>query len=322
MGPAGDLGKYHVSCLSITYRHTQKSVRASIQDVTEVIKSAGIPKQITQQPFDGDPGHCRRLCNLVSTDPLAADLYDYALDMTYMKLQPELLRHLTPILLAAWRKDLFERNLAGYRGFVEQFWTALLNGKILHNIYSEGERHAFITYIRNSILDRMDGGNLLHFSGMGASPYRWIHTLAAYGIVFADVEILWTEWWQIKTPGHAIAAFQYASVLMYEEAKNPVFHAWTQDKGGGPPELWECGTMMFDVGWKKENLDFLKSILSADYLEQKLRLALDQIQDKAALKIASQIVDDFAGQRARLELRIEELPTLLMDVSQANRFTI
>ena len=247
---------------------------------------------------------------------------DYALDMKYMELQPELLRYLTPVLLTAWRKDLFEGSEAGYVGFVEEFWSALLQGKALNKVFSETESDAFITYLKDSILDRLDVEESLHFSGMGASPYRWIQALVSYGTLFSDVEVLWTEWWQMKTSGHAVASFQYASALMYEDNKNPVFDAWTRDKGGGPPALWHCGAMMFDVGWKKENLDFLKHTLSVDYFEQKLQLALDWITNEATKKIASQIVDDFAGQRTWLELRIEQLPNLLMDVSGVEGFEI
>jgi hypothetical protein len=54
--------------------------------------------------------------------------------MQYMDLQPELLRYLTPILLAAWREDLFDAGKAGYAGFVEQFWSALLKGKALSKV--------------------------------------------------------------------------------------------------------------------------------------------------------------------------------------------
>ena len=287
-----------------------------------VIKSAGAPKQITQQPFDYDAGHYCRLCNLGGAAPSGSDLLDYALDMQYMELQPELLRYLTPILLTAWRKDLFEGSGAGYGGFVEQFWTALLKGGALTKVLTEAEYKAFVTYVKDSILDRLDLEVSLHFSGMGASPYRWVQALVSYGALFSDVEMLWTEWWQMKTPGHAIAAFQYASALMYEDDKNPVFDPWTRDKGGGPPALWECEGFLFDVGWKQENLCFVKANLSSDFFKQKLRLALPQINNPSAKKIASEIMDDFERHRTRLELRIQQLPDLLANVSRVDGFTI
>jgi hypothetical protein len=162
----------------------------------------------------------------------------------------------------------------------------------------------------------------LHFAGMGATPYRWVEAFVSYGTVFSDVEILWTEWWQMNTSGHAVAAFQYASALMYEDDKNPVFDPWTRERGGGPPALWACCGMMFDVGWKQENLDFLKTILSTDYLEQKLRSAFDRIQNETVKMTASQILEDFPGQRTRLELRIQQLPNLLADVSLVDGFKI
>jgi hypothetical protein len=109
---------------------------------------------------------------------------------------------------------------------------------------------------------------------------------------------------------------------MYEDNKNPVFEAWTRDKGGGPLALWHCGAMIFDVGWKQQNLDFLKRTLNVNYFEQKLQLAFDQIKDVAAKKIAQGILDDFPGQQTRLELRIEQLPNLLMDVSGVDGFEI
>jgi hypothetical protein len=315
--------KYHVSCLSIIKRYAHEiTVRASIQDVTRVIKSAGAPKQITQKPFDYDPGHYRRLCLLDGAEPQASDLVDYALDMKYMELQPELLRYLTPILLNAWRRDLFEGRAADYRGFVEQLWPALLKGSALNKIFSQAERSAFIAFMRNSILDRLDEEESLRFSGMGAAPYYWVQAFVSYGTLFSDIEILWTEWWQMKTSGHAVAAFQYASALMYEDDKNPVFDAWTRDNGGGPVALWHCGAMMFDVGWKQENLAFLKATLNADYFERKLHLALEQIGTPLAKKVASGILDDFEGQKARLELRIEQLLELLTDVSRTDGFTI
>jgi len=252
-------------------------MRASLEDVTNVIRSNGVPSSITQEPFDYDPGPYKRLCMLQGDHPQASDLVNYALDMKYMELQPDLLRYLAPLLLTAWRRDLFEGDAAGYGGFVENFWPALLRGVALKTVFTEGERVVFTGYMRNSILDRMDVENSLQFSGMGASPYRWVRSLVSYGVLFSDVETLWDEWWQTKTPGHAIAQFQYTSALLYEAEKNTVFAPWTRDKGGGAPALWECGCQMFDVGWTEENLSFLRRTLSVGYFNEHLRNALHRL---------------------------------------------
>jgi hypothetical protein len=297
-------------------------MHASLEDVVNVIKSKGAPKIITQEPFDYDPGHYQRLCLLRGDQPTASDLENYALDMKYMKLQPDLLRYLTPILLTAWRRDLFEGDAAGYGGFVEYFWPALLEGEALKTVYTDRERAAFTGYIRNSILDRLDAESALQFSGMGASPYRWVQSLVSYGVVFSDVEALWDEWWQTKTPGHAMAAFQYASALMYEAERNPIFAPWTREKGGGAPALWDCGCHMFDVGWIEDNLSFLRRTLSVAYFKERLENALSRIQAEPAQTIASCIVRDLPEQEALLALRIEELPRLLANVSDVGGFTI
>jgi len=242
--------------------------------------------------------------------------------MRYMEVQPELLRYLFPVLLQAWRKDLFEGSKAGVSGFAEQFWGSLVLGSVFKKVLSEAERNAIGAYFRNSILDRLDMEDSLRFSGMNAGPHDWVRAFVTYGTLFSDVEILWNEWWEMKTSGHATAAFQYVSALMYEGKKNPVFDAWTPEKGGGPPAPWECGAMMFDVGWMGENLAFFKATLSINYFEQKLHLALPKIKNSGAKIVASGIIDDFPQQQERLELRIEQLPNLLTDVSRTDGFTI
>jgi hypothetical protein len=297
-------------------------MRTSLENIRKALKAYKIPKQITQEPFDHDPSHYQRLCNLHGKDPAVSDLYDYALDMTYMELQPELLRYLTPVLLAAWRKDLFDGDQAGYAGFVEQFWCALLKGSALKSVFTEVERAAFSDYLRETLFERMDTENSLRFSGMRASPYRWIETLVSYGVLFPDIETLWTEWWQMETTGHAITAFQFASALMYEADKNPVFDPWTRGKGGGPPAVWSSSGFMFDVGWNEGNLNFLKRTLSVAYVEQNLRAALDKIEIGRVKEIASRIMSDFPNQTTLLSLRIEELSKLLTNTSQFEGFTI
>jgi hypothetical protein len=294
-------------------------MRASLQAVSNALKSRRAPKAILQQPFDYDPGHYQRLCHLEGDRPSPVDLIDYALDMTYMELQPDLLRHLMPVLLEAWRQDLFEGEAANFRGFVEHFWPALLRGKALHDCLSDRECGEVM---RETILDRLDAEDSLEFSGMRASPYGWVFALVSFGVVFADIESLWTEWWQMKTLGHAVAAFQYASALLYEKDKNPVFAPWTKDKGGGPPCLWECGSHIYDAGWREENLQFLRRTLSVKYIEQRLRAAQGMIKSGAPNSVATRILADLPAQATLLALRIEQLPTLLTRMPNVQGFTI
>ena len=109
---------------------------------------------------------------------------------------------------------------------------------------------------------------------------------------------------------------------MYENDKNPIFAAWTPEKGGGPPALWECGSHMFDVGWREENLSFLSRTLSVAYVTERLRVASEHIQIGPAKEVASRILRDLPNQMVLLALRIEELPKLLTNVSGVEGFTI
>ncbi|MBI5818183.1 MAG: hypothetical protein HZA88_04285 [Verrucomicrobia bacterium] len=297
-------------------------MRASLQEVAAVMESSRVPKKITQEPFDYEPGHYTRLCDLRNNQPSDRDLIDYALDMTYMVLQPDLLRHLMPVLLNAWRRDLFEGGAAGFGGFVEHFWPALLKGEALRANFSDAERAVVMRFMRDTILDRLDVEDSLAFEGSGASPYEWVGAFVSFGVLFPDIESLWTEWWQMKTSGHAVAAFQYASALLYEDDKNPVFAPWTREKGGGPPAVWECGCHLYDVGWREENLHFLRRTLSVEYIEQRLRTAQGVITNAAAKAIASRIVGDLPTQASLLSLRIEQLPAILTNLSDTDGFTI
>jgi hypothetical protein len=297
-------------------------MRACLQAVAIAMKSSRVPETIIQEPFDYDPGHYMRLCHLEGGQPDPIDLIDYALDMTHMSLQSELLRHLMPVLLDAWRRDLFGGSAAGFRGFVEYFWPALLRVKTTQVILSDAEIGVVMSFMRDAILDRLDAEDSLAFSGMGASPYDWVHSLVSFGVIFPNIESLWTEWWQMKTSGHAIAAFQYASALVYEADKNPVFASWTKDRGGGPPSLWECGCHMFDAGWREENLHFLRQTLSVEYIKQRLRAAQRVIKSASANSVASRILADLPVRATLLALRLEQLPTILTNLSNVDGFTI
>jgi hypothetical protein len=295
-------------------------MRASLEEVVLAMKSR-VPKVIYQQPFDYDPAHYGRLCDLRGRQPDRQDLIDYALDLTYMELQPDLLRYLIPVLLDAWRRDLFEAEAAGLGAFVEYFWPALQGGQALPTL-SDEQRASVVLFMRDTILDRMDTEDRLAFSGMGASAYQWVRALGSFGIVFPDMQALWTEWWQMKTSGQAVAAFQYASALMYEDKENPIFTPWTPDKGGGAPALWEPEGFLYDVGWQEQNLQFLRRTLSVEYIEQGLQRAQRVIENPAAKLIASKVLVDLQLDSTRLSLRIEELPTLLTNVSNHNGFTV
>jgi hypothetical protein len=285
-------------------------MRASMDEVIRVLESPRPPAEIWQESYDRDSKVYGRLCNLSGAEPQGADLSDYSQDMLYLPLQPDLFRHLLPVCLRAWRKDLFDED-ANYAGFVEHFSTALATRPILEEILTAGQYKSVMEYMLNSVLDRMDQEERLQFTGMGARPYRWFHALGSFAVTFPSLHRLWESWWNVSTTGHALAVLQYISCLMYEDDRNPIFSPWTPLGGGGPPALYETDGHIYDRGWRPENISFLEGTLSTVYSETKLHEAAKVVKDQVSSNVPAKMIADFDAQRQLLESRIEQLPILL-----------
>lgn len=279
-----------------------KATRASLEDVVSALGVREPPHRIWQQPFDYDPSHLRKLCLLDGSLPAGADVVTYAHDLRYEELQPDLLRFLLPVCLQAWRSYLFATGSSPYGGFVEHFSPALAARSDLLDILEK--------FMSDSILDRMDEETALHFAGMGASPYKWFYALGSFAVIFAGLEPLWTQWWRMETPGHAHAALQWASHLMYEDGQNPIFSPWTPLGGGGPPGLTETDGHIYDRGWRPENITFLQATLSVEYFHIRLLRALQVLGDDPS-GVPQKMASDFDLQKTLLALRIQQLPAML-----------
>ena len=78
------------------------------------------PDKISQEAFEGDDRHLRRLGRLKPGERARpADLWEYTQDLLYTEIQGPLLAYLLPFCLDLWREDLRGRD--GYGGFVEYF---------------------------------------------------------------------------------------------------------------------------------------------------------------------------------------------------------
>lgn len=287
-----------------------------LANLSSLLKAFGNPKPpriIWQKPFDYDPSHYERLCNLNGSAPSGLDLCNYAHDMIYEQspLQPDLFRYLLPICLEAWRKELFADNRLEYGAFVEYFWQAFASTDVLKHL-SPREYAAVETFMAQAILDRMDAENSLSFTGMKASPYRWFHALGSYCVVFAGLPALWESWRDMATTGRACAWLQYLSCLLYEASENPIFSPWTPVGGGGAPCLWEMEGFIYDKGWRAENVAFLQETLTPDFVEDRLHCAAKMLEDSPLGATAWKMLEDFAIQKTLLEMRLEELPALLI----------
>ena len=88
------------------------------------------PKDVTQEPFEGDPSHLRRLLRLQPGErPRPDDLYAYLNDLNYTEIPSSLFVYLLPICLEMWRNDLRGIDMS-CSGAVEYFYPVLANRKV------------------------------------------------------------------------------------------------------------------------------------------------------------------------------------------------
>jgi hypothetical protein len=276
------------------------------------------PEKVTQEPFEFNDRHLRRLVRLKPGERAEAeDLWNYAHDLLYTKIQSSLLVYLLPFCLEAWRDDL--KGNYGYGGFVEYLYPVLANRKIFDEHLNENQAAVVSAYMHETILEEIDDQRGLAYQGSNAKPYRWIGALTTYGVLRPDMASLWTAWWSIESVGLAVAAIQYISSLMYPENENPVFAPWTPDKGGGPPCLWEFEGHLYDHCWQAPNIKFLQGVLKVDNVSNVLCRCVERLADQPEQAVATQIQADFPVLNDIVQARCIELRQLLETIDSPNK---
>ena len=276
------------------------------------------PEKITQESFEGNDGHLRRLVRLKPGDRAESeDLWNYAQDILYTKIQSSLLVYLLPFCLEAWHEDL--KGNYGYGGFVEHLYPILASRKIFDEQLNPEQAAVVSDFMRQSILEEIDDQRGLAYKGSKAKPYRWIGALTTYGVLRPDLGSLWAAWWSLETVGRAVAAVQYVSCLMYPENENPVFAPWTPDGGGGPPCLWDFEGHLYEHYWQAPNIKFLQAVLNVDNVSKLLNQCSERIADQPEHVVAAQIQADFPLLTDTLKARCVELPRLLEATDQSSK---
>lgn len=274
------------------------------------------PDKITQEAFEFSDKHLRRLAELKPGETAAAeDLWDYAEDLLYTKIQASLFVYLLPFCLAAWRDDL--KGNDGYGGFVEHFYPVLAKPRIFEEHLNPKQAGAVSDYMKRVLLEEIDEQQGLSYQGTRARPYRWIGALTTYGVLRPDLDSLWNDWWSIQTIGRAVAALQYISCLMYPENENPVFAPWTPNGGGGPPCLWEFEGHLYHHRWQEVNIAFLRATLTANKVRETLARSIEKLVGQPEHQTAEQLEEDFPLVEETVEARCLELPSLLERLSSA-----
>jgi hypothetical protein len=269
------------------------------------------PKEITQEAFEGNPRHLRRLARLRPGEKAEVrDIWEYTQDLLYTDIQGPLFTYLLPFCLEAWREDL-RGTSSEYGGFVEHFYPVLANRQVFDRVLTAAQSTAISDFMRASILEEIDDQRGLAYRGSGARPYRWITALTTHGVLLPDVNLLWNDWWTVDTVGRAVAVVQYVSCLMYEKTDNPVFAPWTPNGGGGPPCLWEFGGHLYTNRWLEPNVAFLRRTLNLGTAGDVLNRAVERLAGQPERDVAAGVLDDVALCEDILTARCAHLPCLL-----------
>jgi hypothetical protein len=279
------------------------------------------PTQITQEPFDGDISHLRRLARLEPGEQAVdGDLTAYYHDLLYTDIQSDLFAHMLPMLLAIWHNDL--RGIDDiYGGFVDWFYLVLARPNIFQQCFTSRQTTVVSEFIQKTILDEIDGRRGLSFQGSRSRPYNWFRALTSYGVIFPDIARVWNSWWSVGTTGRAVAAVQYVSCLMYSKYENPVFSPWTPNGGGGPPCLWEYAGHLYKHRWLQSNVEFLAIVLNPTVIVDLLGRAVAKLAGQPGYDKAAEVRSDLPIVESTLNCRCQKLPVLLGTINEpSNEF--
>lgn len=287
-------------------------MRADFENSLKAYRQPPPPGEIWQEPFDYYPDHYEQLCALDGAMACPSDVWAYANDLCYQKIQPDLFAYLLPICLQAWQHDLYHYHNSDYAGFVEQFSAALARRwPHLQTLLNPGQAETVMVFMRDSVLDMIDRETSLSHEGMPATPYAWTHGLGSFAVIFPNLESLWRIWWRFETPGQVTAALQYISGFMYEDDANPIFAPWTPDGGGGPPCPWGTDGYIYDECWHLENVEFFKSTVTPEYVHNRLARAAEVLSSVTETSVPVQMLANFERQKPLLQHRLQAFPKIV-----------
>lgn len=276
--------------------------RASITDLRRALRSPAAIGVVAQEGAD-DPARLALLSHARPESgelPVAA-LEEYCICLTHAeRLDPALARFALPMCLDAWQRYLFE----GTHGDLAMLLFHRLAGHATKLEESMGATDVEVVrdFMRVSILSRLSTVTSLQVNAPGEMEV-WVDYLAGYGTVWADFSILLRDWCSVSTIGLAIAAIQYLSLLVYEDAEHPLFQRWADRLGGAAPLPW-AGK---DVPWLRDNVSALQQMLQGTGARDWMARAVDRLKGHADESLARLILDDMDLQPYRVESRTRDL---------------
>jgi len=267
------------------------------------------PHKVWERQFDNFDAELRTLAQTPYDEIDFSDLWYYFHDLAYTELQPEVFAYLFPVCLMDWHCSLMANEPCAHGD--ADFHYGLRHGEILEKMLTPEQREEVFEFFRDSFLERLDTERGFVYDGSKTPAYGWMGRFNTLGAVMPRIARVWEQWWSLATPGRAVAALQYCSGLMYAEGENPLFGKWTREGGGGGPYLWVNDTSIHDAGWLPENVDFLKTILTPDFVADKVKQAAERLSSEPERETAQRIAEDLPHCQDLVELRAEALPRLL-----------
>jgi hypothetical protein len=253
------------------------------------------PEHIWQSQFDGFDEELKRLARTPYDEIDFSDLWYYHHDLAYVDLQPDLFAYLFPVCLMDWHYSLMQ-NLPCSHGDSE-FHYGVRQGGVFEKMLTPEQRTAVVEFFRDSFLARLDvETHIFPQEHDEESAFTWLRRLNSLGIILPNIDLIWNAWWSLDTTGRAIAAIQYLSGLMY-------YRPW----------LWENDAYLCSLGWTAENVAFLETTLTVEFVHQEFAHAVARLRDEPQYDEAKRVQLDLADWQERIEDRVGGLPAALRD---------
>ncbi|MBN9658440.1 MAG: hypothetical protein J0H49_09690 [Acidobacteria bacterium] len=274
-------------------------MRITRDRMVNVLEPAPKPRSVWQEDFDYNDEVLLEMARIDWDQIGPQHLSYYFLDLAFVELQPDLLRHVFPACLKFWYETLLQDKAAA--SGQADFHFALVEGEVAERMLSAQERNALNAFLVDGLLDRIEATGSLHHSDPG-----WIARFNSLGFVAPVILQIWEDWWLLDSPGKALSAVQYASGLVYRQEENPLHGAPLASN-----DSWISGR-----AWRNDNLTFLREVLTVDHVRNKLHAAATALWQHPEAKVAGQIAADAGTRGDTIRARIGDL---LANLSSAER---
>lgn len=250
-------------------------------------------------PFGIDAGR-EQIQRILDAEPESLKADDF-LGFVGYNTEPEHLLYLFPTLLRIWREECYADGW-----FVDYFHDDLIKFDFFSRYVPADLHPVTLQFLRSTLLNRIT------FEGRRRDQQTsdwddWMSLLATYGLWTEDIEYVWKELWSVDCVGHAVALVRYISCFAFTAANHPIYPPWDPYKGGGTPGLGGYWTVNFEPGWKRKNVEFLRSVLSVDYLEAGLERCLPKLRSNEYHEVAVQVQKGLRANRDLAANRCREL---------------